>query len=140
MTAGDAEYRDFFESEIRTLTYILIFFSVSYLMRVIYDIVGLDLILEKKQFIGYLTESMTAILFDLLPIFVVLNFHRRNLRQMNQKRSEHNIPTLQDSATIVENEVDFSESVSRRHLARTVSMGVFSESNNNNTNYNNSGN
>ena len=76
----------YFKKEICTLTTILILFSISYLLRVIYDIfIGFSE--TDGTFTSYMIGATTGIPFDLLPIVVVLLFHRHNLRQINLSRS-----------------------------------------------------
>lgn len=74
---------EYFKKEINTLTIILIFFNMSYLLRVIFEvIVDTNPFTEMDTFIKFMIAIMTCIPFDILPIFVVLLFHRRNLNQI----------------------------------------------------------
>ena len=71
-----------FKREICTLTVILIFFVMSYLLRMIYDIV----IASSYRFYTYwdfFLAILTCIPFDIMPIYVVMLYHRRNLKQIN---------------------------------------------------------
>ena len=75
---------NFFTKEINTLSTILILFSISYLLRVVFDILCVftpGIIV----FPGYMIAIVAMIPFDLLPIFVVLIFHRRNLSQITHQ-------------------------------------------------------
>ena len=74
---------EYFKKEINTLTIILIFFNMSYLLRVIYEVVvDTDSFTEIATFSKFMITVLTAVPFDLLPIYVVLLFHRRNLNQI----------------------------------------------------------
>jgi len=72
---------NYFRKEINTLIVILVLFSISYLLRVIYDAyIGFDD--SDGDYRSYVIGSVTGIPFDLLPIVAVLLFHRHNLRQI----------------------------------------------------------
>ena len=72
---------NYFRKEINTLIVILVLFSISYLLRVIYDAyIGFDD--SDGSYRSYVIGSVTGIPFDLLPIVAVLLFHRHNLRQI----------------------------------------------------------
>ena len=74
---------EYFKKEINTLTIILIFFNLSYLLRVIFEVVvDTDSFTEIATFPKFMVGILTAVPFDLLPIYVVLLFHRRNLNQI----------------------------------------------------------
>ena len=76
---------EYFKKEINTLTIILIFFNMSYLLRVIYEVVvDTDSFTEIATFSKFMITVLTAVPFDLLPIYVVLLFHRRNLNQITR--------------------------------------------------------
>ena len=75
----------YFKKEICTLTTILILFSISYLLRVIYDII-VGFSDTNGTFALYMIGATTGIPFDLLPVVAVLLFHRHNLRQINLSR------------------------------------------------------
>jgi len=72
----------YFKKEICTLTTILVLFSISYLLRVIYDLAN-GFTEEHDDFTIYLLATFTGVPFDLLPIVVVLFFHRHNLRKID---------------------------------------------------------
>ena len=57
---------------------IMIFFSMSYLLRVIYDI-GVGFHDVGHSFGIYMISAWSGVPFDLMPITIVLLFHRRNL-------------------------------------------------------------
>lgn len=75
---------NYFKSEINKLSYILLFFAISYLLRVAYDSsIGFEM--NKSPFYLYILALLTTIPFDLLPVIIVLAFHRRTLNKMYQK-------------------------------------------------------
>ena len=57
---------------------ILVFFSLSYLLRVIYDL-GIGFHNWEASFAIYMISTFSGVPFDLVPIIIVLLFHRRNL-------------------------------------------------------------
>lgn len=69
---------DYFRNEIQTLTIILVVFSMSYLLRTVFDIFY-GFAHNDKTFSSYMIYAYTGVLFDLLPIFIVLIYHRKNL-------------------------------------------------------------
>ena len=71
-----------FKREICTLTVILIFFVMSYLLRMIYDI-SVDTYYSFESYWDFFLAILTCIPFDIMPIYVVMLFHRRNLHQIN---------------------------------------------------------
>jgi len=72
---------NYFRIEINTLSFILIFFAISYLLRVVYDsIEGFEE--SGHKYYIYIAGLICCIPFDLLPVFIVLCFHRRNLKQV----------------------------------------------------------
>lgn len=77
--SDDDEIDNYFKKEITTLTTILVLFSISYLLRVIYDI-AVGFTESHGGFKGYMVGSVTGVPFDLIPIMAVLFFHRHNLR------------------------------------------------------------
>ena len=76
----------YFRKEICTLTTILVLFSISYLLRVIYDII-IGFTETDGNFNSYMIGTTTGIPFDLLPLVAVLFFHRHNLKQIDLSRS-----------------------------------------------------
>lgn len=80
--SGDDKSDNFFKKEIKTLSTILIIFSFSYLIRVVFDFFWL--VPENVDYFTKLTVSMLAVVpFDLLPLVVVLFYHRRNLSRID---------------------------------------------------------
>ena len=74
--------QNYFRKEVDTLCVILVLFSISYLLRVIYDI-EIGFVDRDNSYAVYMIGSWSAIPFDLLPIGVVLLFHRHNLRKID---------------------------------------------------------
>ena len=90
------------------MTIILIFFGMSYLLRVAYDLlIESPIAIKLTTFTIYYFRVVSCIPFDILPIFVVLLFHRRNLRQINTKQvsfeEEENYETTNMSETDFQN-------------------------------------
>ena len=91
--SDDNKSDNFFKKEIKTLSIILIIFSFSYLIRVVFDFFWL--VPENADYFTKLMVSMLAVVpFDLLPLLVVLFFHRRNLSRIdtsveNMKIGQH---------------------------------------------------
>ena len=83
----DSPDSNFFRQEINTLQIILFFFSLSYLLRVLYDIYY-GFTKRSETYANMQIQVLAGIPFDLLPIFVVLLFHRRNLRHC-KRSSKH---------------------------------------------------
>ena len=66
-----------FQYEIDTLTVILILFSTSYLLRVIFDfIIGFHM--GRDEYLEYQMAACSIVIFELIPTFVLLLFHRHN--------------------------------------------------------------
>ena len=78
--ATDEAAGQFFRKEIHTLTIILILFSISYLLRVVFDI-GAVLPTNLKSFEYYMVALISTIPFDLIPVSVILIVHRKNFNQ-----------------------------------------------------------
>ena len=76
--AGD----NFFKKEIKTLSTILIIFSISYLLRVVYDLCAV-MPYRLDFFPQFMINLLATIPFDLLPLLVVIIFHRRNLSRID---------------------------------------------------------
>ena len=75
---------NYFQSEINTLSFILFFFAISFILRVAFDIfIGFQL--QGQDFLWYQLAILGTIPFDLLPVFIVLCFHRRNLHRIQHK-------------------------------------------------------
>ena len=75
---------NYFKMEINTLSFILFFFSLSYLLRVIFDS-SFGFEMSGRSFTFYAMELMSSIPYDLVPLALVLFLHRRNLRQREEK-------------------------------------------------------
>jgi len=74
------EKEDFFRKEINTLGGLLLVFSISYLLRFFFDV------LLGFKGTGYKTlmlDVWSGIPFDIIPIYVVLLLHRKNLCEIN---------------------------------------------------------
>ena len=81
--AGD----NFFKKEIKTLSTILIIFSISYLLRVVYDLCAV--MPYRLEFFPQLMINLLATIpFDLLPLLVVIIFHRRNLSRIDRCQAD----------------------------------------------------
>ena len=76
--------RLFFTKEINTLSIILTLFSISYLLRVIYDSFAVSPTYPISFFFIDMVSLFSTIPFDLLPLVVVLFYHRRNLSRIDQ--------------------------------------------------------
>ena len=90
---------------------ILIVFVLSYLLRVIYDLIdSWSSTSEMTSYKEYMFAVLTCIPFDLLPIFVVLLFHRRNLRQIGYDKllTYDNVNTLDRGTLTTDNTQDFA--------------------------------
>lgn len=62
----------------------MFFFATSYLIRVVYDfLIGFDI--KGKGFGTYFTTVIFCLPFDLLPVYILLYYHRRNLVQMKSQ-------------------------------------------------------
>ena len=73
------------------MSVILVLFSISYLLRVVYDL-GVGFTDDScTSFECYVIGTMTGIPFDLLPIVAVLLFHRHNLRQIGASNKLTNL-------------------------------------------------
>ena len=79
---GEEEKNNFFKQEITTLSLILLFFSVSYLLRACWDF-AFGFLPAEHGFSFYLLAALASFPFDLLPICTILLLHRRNLCQSN---------------------------------------------------------
>ena len=80
LQGGNFLDQNYFRSEINMLTFILLFFSLSYLLRVAFDTyIGFEL--RFTSFTVYVLVLLVCIPTDLLPIILVLSFHRRALNQ-----------------------------------------------------------
>ena len=80
LQGGNAFDKNYFKSEINALSFILFFFSVSYLLRVIFDTwIGFEM--RFTSFTVYVLVIFVSIPTDLLPIALILNFHRRCISQ-----------------------------------------------------------
>ena len=66
-----------FQYEIDTLTVILILFSTSYMIRVIFDFV-IGFYMGNGEFLDYQMAASSIVIFELIPTFVLLLFHRHN--------------------------------------------------------------
>ena len=91
---------NYFKMEIITLSFILFFFTLSYLLRVIFDwSFGFET--SGHSFTFYVIALITSIPYDLLPLALVLFLHRRNLRQREEKidgwASEQQIESADES-------------------------------------------
>ena len=60
-------------------------FSLSYLLRVVFDIM-IGFSETDTPFRNYMCGSFVVIPFDIVPIYVVLLFHRRNLRSITHSK------------------------------------------------------
>ena len=78
MVIDDAT-NNYFKKEIDTLSVILILFSASYLLRVLYDVV-LGFWQVHFTFSNYMVGAASVMPFDLIPLIVVMLFHRANLK------------------------------------------------------------
>ena len=83
---NDVIEENFFAREINTLTVILLVFSISYIFRVIFDVVIGFHKQYAHSYLDYMLAILSCIPFDILPITVILIYHRRNLRQSTSKR------------------------------------------------------
>ena len=86
--ATDDEMSDnFFKKEIKTLSTILIIFSSSYLLRIVYDVCAV-MPYRLAFFPQFMINLLVTIPFDLIPLLVVIVFHWRNLSRMDQCQAD----------------------------------------------------
>ena len=62
------------------LVTILGIFSLSYVSRLAYDFVP-EYGAKNKQFLAYMIAQISGFWFDIVPIYLILAFHRRNISQ-----------------------------------------------------------
>ena len=79
--ADESVVDNYFRKEICNLTTILVLFSISYLLRIIFDVI-VGFTDSDGGFESYMFGTLTGIPFDLVPVVAVLLFHRHNLRQI----------------------------------------------------------
>ena len=88
-----------FQYEIDTLTVILILFSTSYFIRVIFDFI-IGFYMGRGEYLDYQMAACSIVIFELIPTFVLLLFHRHNqLKQQEQINSNLFIATHSDEIT-----------------------------------------
>lgn len=78
--AQNDEKEDYFRKEINTLGLILFAFSISYLLRFFFDVIfGF----KGSGFTVLMLDVWSGIPFDIIPIYIILLLHRKNLRDIN---------------------------------------------------------
>ena len=75
----EKDSENLFAKEINSLTVILVSFSLSYLLREVYDVAIWFKIENENTFAAYTLRLVASIPFDLAPIYVLLWLHRKNL-------------------------------------------------------------
>lgn len=79
-----------FKKGIVTLVVVLVVFGFSYLIRIINDLYFLPPWIENNRFVQFMWDLYVGIIFDLIPIMLILLLHRRNLAAMHKTHLEDN--------------------------------------------------
>ena len=83
--SGLAGYQaDQMRKEFRTLIIVLVVFDTSYLLRAVYDRWIIDYTKDDPN-IFFPISITISVFFDLIPLLLVLSYHRRNFKQNNEK-------------------------------------------------------
>lgn len=85
--AEEDDSRNYFRKEIQSLSTILVFFSVSYLLRVILELF-LGYADTYENYTDYVILVCSTVPLDLLPISIVLFYHRKNLSRLKDGQKD----------------------------------------------------
>ena len=88
------------KKEICFLVTTLTIFSASYVIRVIYDFIPKNADLD-AQFREYMIAQLSGLLFDLVPICLIVVFHRHNLAKMERLTTEDHLSCSHESHSIL---------------------------------------